>query len=74
MLQIGIFPHYRITKRPLWGHLHGAEAENEGGVGRTKRLWEIRQELLQGSNGRSETQTTAAAVDFKDYNVDLIHK
>lgn len=53
------------------GHLHGAGAENEGGVGRTKRLWEIRQESLQGSNDRSETQITAVVVDF---NTDLIHK
>lgn len=56
------------------GHLHGAGAENEGGVGQTKRLWEIRQESLQGSNDRSETQTTAVAVDFRDFNTDLIYK
>lgn len=56
------------------GHLHGAGAENEGGVGQTKSLWEIRQESLQGSNDRSETQTTAVAVDFRDFNTDLIYK
>lgn len=56
------------------GHLHGAGAENEGGVGRTKRLWEVRQESLPRSNDRSETQTTAVAVEFKDFKTDPIHK
>lgn len=45
------------------GHLHGAGAENEGGVGGTKRLWEIRSEPLEGSNGRSETQTATVAAE-----------
>lgn len=44
------------------GHLHGAAAENEGGVARTKRRWEVRQESLGGSNHGSETQTMRALI------------